>query len=46
MSGLQILPMVRGHAVRSLPERAGRMLQIETLYGKQSNNKKAEKERA
>jgi len=36
--------MVRGHSVRGLPERAGRMLQIETRYGKQTNKKQEEKE--
>jgi len=37
MSGLQVLSMVRGHALRDLPERAGRMLQIETCSTKQTN---------
>lgn len=44
MSRLQVLSMVRGHSVRGLPERAGRMLQIETRYGKQTNKKQEEKE--
>jgi len=44
MSRLQILPMVLGHAVRCLPERAGCMLQIEICSTKQTNQKKEEKE--